>query len=299
MASEESRQIRLWLIQNMKNAPPPSTLQEARAGLAALSDRIQLPPETRVVPVDAGGVPAQWISGPGAAGDKVMFCLHGGGYTTGTARSIYGIISRLAAATGCRALAVDYRLAPEHPFPAAIDDAVAAYRWLLDQGHPGRSISFLGVSSGGGLALTALITLRDAGVGLPACAVLLSPWTDLAGTGESLSTRAEADPVVTQKMNRFHAALYAGETDLRHPLVSPLYADLRGLPPLLIHVGSDEILLDDSIRLAERAKEAGVETTLDVWEGMWHVWHAFAPRLPEGVRAIDQAAGFIRGKWGG
>ncbi len=296
MLSPESQQIRLWLVQNMKNAPPPSSIQEARDGLNALARQTPLPAGTQVEPITAGGVPCDWVSAPDTATDKIILCLHGGGYTMGSSQSVHRIASLLSTASGCRALVIDYRLAPEHPFPAAIEDVTAAYRWLLDQGILPHHIVIVGVSSGGGLTLATLVTLRDAGVALPASAVLLSPWTDLAGTGESMTTRAEADPMVTPDMNRYHAALYSGEMDLRHPLISPLYADLSGLPPLLIHVGSDEIMLDDSIRVAERAKAVGVEVTLDVWEGMWHVWHAFAAQLPEGQQALDQVGQIIRRK---
>ncbi len=296
MLSPESQQIRLWLLQNMKNAPPPSSIQEARDALNVLASLKSLPAGTRVEPITAGGVPGEWVSAPDAAVDKCVLCLHGGGYTMGTSKSVHRIASLLSAATDCRVLTIDYRLAPENPFPAAIEDATAAYRWVLDQGILPRNIVMVGVSSGGGLTLSTLVTLREAGVALPASAVLLSPWTDLAGTGESMITRVEADPMVTPDMNRYHAALYANGMDLPHPLISPLYADLRGLPPLLIHVGSDEIMLDDSTRVAERAKASGVEVTLDVWEGMWHVWHAFAAQLPEGQQAIEQVGQFIRRK---
>jgi acetyl esterase/lipase len=213
-----------------------------------------------------------------------------------SSKAFHPLASLLSSASGCRGLVIDYRLAPEHPFPAAVDDVTAAYRWLLEQGYTARNIIIMGFSCGGGLALSTMIALREAGIQLPACAVLLSPWTDLAGTGESMTTRAEADPMITPEMNRFHAALYVNGADLRHPLVSPLYSDLRGLPPLLIHVGGDEIMLDDSTRLAERAKVAGVEVTLDIWEGMWHNWHAFAPQLPEGLQAIERVGQFIRQK---
>ena len=199
---------------------------------------------------------------------------------------------------GCRALVIDYRLAPEHPFPAALEDTIAAYRWLLEQGISHSRIVLVGFSAGGGLALSTLVSLRDAHVPLPAGAVLISPWTDLAGTGESVVTRAEADPWLTDEMNQYHAALYANGKDLRHPLISPLYADMQGLPPLLIHVGSDEIMLDDSRRVAERAKAAGVEVTLEVWEGLWHVFHAFAYRLAEGKEAIEKIGQFIRKRLG-
>jgi epsilon-lactone hydrolase len=296
LLSEEGQHIRLWLLQNMKNAPPPSSIQEARDGLKVLASRKPLPAGTRVEPTTAGGVSGEWVSAPDAATDKVILYLHGGGYTMGSSKASHSGASFLSAASGCRVLVIDYRLAPEHPFPAAIEDATAAYRWLIDQGILPHHVVIKGASSGGGLALAALVMLRDAGVALPACAVLLSPWTDLAGTGESMTTRAEADPMVTPDMNRYHAVLYAGGTDLRHPLISPLYADLHGLPPLLIQVGSDEIMLDDSTRVAERAKAAGVEVTLDIWEGMWHVWHAFAAQLPEGQRALEQIGQFIRRK---
>ena len=296
MVSPESRQIRLWLIQNMKNSPPPSSIEEARKRLNVLASRRTLAASTRIEPAAAGGVHGEWVSAPDAAADRCILCLHGGGYTMGTSTSMHGIASILSAVSGYRALAIGYRLAPEHPFPAALEDSIAAYRWLLDQGILPRHIGIVGVSAGGGLALATLVSLREAGVALPACAVLLSPWTDLAGTGESMTTRAEADPWITPRMNRYHASLYAQGEDLRHPLISPLYADLRGLPPLLIHVGGDEIMLDDSTRVAERARAAGVEVTLDVWEGMWHAWHAFAPQLPEGQRALEQVGQFIRRK---
>jgi monoterpene epsilon-lactone hydrolase len=294
MLSPQSQQIRLWLIQNMKNAPLPTSMEVAREALKAL--RKPLPAGTVIETVTAGGVPSEWVSAPNAASDKIFICLHGGGYTMLSSKAFHPLASLLSSASGCRGLVIDYRLAPEHPFPAAVDDVTAAYRWLLEQGNPARNIVIVGFSCGGGLALATMITLREAGVPLPAGAVLLSPWTDLAGTGESMKTRSEADPMITPEMNRFHAALYANGTDLHHPLISPLYADLHGLPPMLIHVGSDEIMLDDSTRLAERAKVAGVEVTLDIWEGMWHNWHAFAPQLPEGLQAIEQVGQFIRQK---
>ncbi len=294
MPSPESHQIRQWLFQNMKNAPLPSSIQEAREASKAL--RKPLPAGTVVEHVIAGGVPSEWISAPNASSDKIFLCLHGGGYTMLSSKAFHPLASLLSTASGCRGLVIDYRLAPEHPFPAALEDATASYRWVLEQGYSARNVIIVGFSSGGGLALAAMIALRDAAVQLPAGAVLLSPWTDLAGTGESMTTRAEIDPMITPEMNRFHAALYSKGTDLHHPLISPLYADLHGLPPMLIHVGSDEIMLNDSTRLAERAKAAGVEVALDIWESMWHNWHAFAPQLPEGLRAIEQVGQFIRQK---
>jgi len=296
VADREKERIRRWLKQNLKSVPLPVSILEARANLEGLSSWVPLPIGTVVEPVMAGDVSGEWVSAPGAAADSVILCLHGGGYTMGSSKATHVLASFLSTASGCRVLVIDYRLAPEHPFPDALEDTISAYRWLLAQGIlPGRII-FAGLSAGGGLALSTLVSLRDAQSALPAGAVLISPWTDLAGTGESVINRAEADPWLTDEMNRFHAALYAGGKELRHPLISPVYADLRGLPWLLIHVGNDEIMLDDSVRVAERAKAVGVEVTLQVWEGLWHVFHAFAYRLPEGRQAIDQIGQFIQRK---
>jgi monoterpene epsilon-lactone hydrolase len=294
MASPESQRIKRWLIQNIKNAPLPTSIQEARVHLEGMSSWVPLPADTRVEPIEAGGVPGEWVSAPDADPENRILCLHGGGYTMGSSKATHVLASWFSTASKSRALVIDYRLAPEHPFPAALEDTIAAYRWLLDQGIPSRRIVIVGLSAGGGLALSALVSLRDADVELPAGAVLISPWTDLVGTGNSTITRAEADPWLTNEMNRYHAVFYAGGTDLHHPLISPVYADLHGLPPLLIHVGSDEIMLDDSVRVADKAKAAGVEVTLEIWEGMWHVWHAFASRLPEAQQAIDTIGVFIR-----
>jgi acetyl esterase/lipase len=298
VANREKDRIRRWLKQNLKDAPLPTSIKEARVNLEGLSSWVPLQPDTKVEPVIAGSVPGEWVSAPGAVADAVILCLHGGGYTMGSSKATQVNASFLSAASGCRVLVIDYRLAPEHPFPAALEDTIAAYGWLLEQGYAHSRIVLVGFSAGGGLALSTLVSLRDAHVPLPAGAVLISPWTDLAGTGESVVTRAEADPWLTDEMNRYHAALYAGGKDLRHPLISPLYADMHGLPPLLIHVGSDEIMLDDSRRVAERARAAGVEVTLEVWEGLWHVFHAFAYRLAEGKEAIEKIGDFIRQRLG-
>jgi acetyl esterase/lipase len=246
--------------------------------------------------VVAGGVPAEWVAVPGSAGKGVILYFHGGGYTAGSLSSHRNMVSRLAVEAGRLLLAVDYRLAPEHPFPAAVEDAVAAYRWLVNcEGVPAREVIFGGDSAGGGLALAALIKLRDEGDRLPRAAFCLSPWTDLAMTGDSIRTKADVDPFIEPRALDFLAGQYLQGANPRHPLASPLYADLTGLPPLLIQVGERECLLDDSLRLAEKAKAAGVDVTIDVWPEMIHVFQSFAPVAPEGVAGIRRIAEYLSG----
>jgi acetyl esterase/lipase len=204
------------------------------------------------------------------------------------------MVGHLCLAAGCRALAVDYRLAPEHPFPAALEDCLGAYRWLLKGVSLPRNLVIAGDSAGGNLTLATLLSLRDAGDPLPTAAVCLSPATDLEGTGESFWTKR--DPVQTPGFVLAMVRHYANGLDLRTPLVSPHYADLRGLPPLLIHAGGDEMLLSDATRLADKARAAGVEVNLEVWPRMWHVWHLLAPSLPEARQAIDAICAFVRGR---
>jgi monoterpene epsilon-lactone hydrolase len=270
------------------------TVAEMRANFAEGMSELRVADDVTCTPVDAGGVRAEWIVPPGAVSERALLYLHGGGYVLCSVSTHRDLISRIARAAGMRALGVDYRLAPEHPFPAAVEDATTAYRWLVSHGTIPEHIAIAGDSAGGGLTLATLVALRDAGDPLPATAVCLSPWVDLEGTGPSNTTKAEADPFVRKEMIQFMAEQYLGGRDPRTPLAAPLYADLHGLPPLLIQVGTAEILLDDATRIADRAKAAGVEVSLEVWDDMIHVWQLFAPRLPEGQQAIERIGAFIR-----
>ena len=274
-----------------------TTLADRREGIETLVASLGSSSDVSVDQADAGGVPAEWVSAPGAASDRAVLYLHGGGYVVGSPVSHREIAARLSAAASARVLVIDYRLAPENPFPAPVDDATAAYRWLLDQGVDPERAAVAGDSAGGGLTVAALVALRDAGDPLPAAGVCISPWVDLEGLGESMTTRAKHDPMVSRESLEETAAAYLAGADPRSPLAAPIYADLRGLPPLLIQVGTAEALYDDSTRLDERARAAGVDSTLQVWEEMVHVWHIFAPILPEGQQAIESIGEYLRERW--
>ena len=237
-------------------------------------------------PVDAGDVPAEWVIPRNCVPDRAAVYLHGGGYATGTLGSSRSLSSHLARATRAQLLAVDYRLAPEHPFPAAVDDAVTAYRFAVSNGHAPEAIALCGDSSGGGLALGTMLALRDLGDPLPGIGICLSPWTDMTLSGASLQLNRDTDPMVSAATLGLMADAYLVDADRRSPTASPLFAVLEGLPPLLLQVGSGELLLDDTRRFAERAEAAGVEVTLELWDGVFHVWHAFADVLPEARDAI-------------
>jgi epsilon-lactone hydrolase len=273
----------------------PTTVDEWRACIADGADELsEVDDDVSVEQVVDGGVDAEWVVPPHVTTDHVLMYLHGGGYIMCSARFHRGLVARLARAAGVRALNVNYRLAPEHPFPAALNDATSAYRWLLSNGFKPNQIVVAGDSAGGGLTLATLVNLRDAGLPLPSAAVCISPWVDLAMTGDTMSTKSDADPFMQREFLQFMARNYLGDENPRHPLASPLYADLRGLPPLLIHVGTAETLLSDATRLAERAGAADVNVTLEIWKDMVHGWHIFAPILPEGQQAIDRIGTFIK-----
>jgi monoterpene epsilon-lactone hydrolase len=298
MASPEIKTISEMLRARQQEAPEDLSFPESRAMFEQMTAAFPLPSGVTSTPVDAGGIPAEWIAAEGAGDDQTIYWLHGGGYCIGSINTHRGLLARISAGTGARVFAIDYRLAPEEPFPAAVEDAVTGYLWLLSSGVDPTQIVIGGDSAGGGLTAATLVALKEDGKTLPAAGVLISPWTDLALTGDSLRTKAEADPMITNDGIARVRDAYLGNWDSKDPLVSPIYADLSGLPPLLIQVGENEVLLDDSTRLAERADAAGVDVTLEVWPEMVHVWHFFAGMLPEGQQAIDRIGEWVRQRLG-
>jgi monoterpene epsilon-lactone hydrolase len=282
---------------HLAKLPRTESIAEQRAMYDRAERVFTPPPDTTVAPVTAGARPAEWIHPAKARPDAALLYLHGGGYVIGSPRSHRHLAEAIARAAGISCLLPDYRLAPEHPFPAAVDDAVAAYRSLVEDRKiaPGE-IAIGGDSAGGGLTVATLVALRDARLPLPAAAVSISPWTDLTCSAPSYETKAASDPLVVRPDITAMARRYLGAADPRTPLASPLFADLRGLPPLLIQVGSEEVLLDDSSGLAARARAAGVEVTLEVWEPMIHVWHWFLPWLDEAQAAVEKIGGFLRAR---
>lgn len=293
MPSEQFETLmRMLREQPLSDAEP--TFEELRQRMDQMTGILPLAEDMQLEAIQVAGVPCEWTSVPGVRDDQVLLYLHGGGYAIGSVSTHRGLVTNLSRAGGLRCLSVDYRLAPEHPHPAAVDDATAAYRFLLEQGHAPERLAIAGDSAGGGLTAATLLALRDAGDPLPGAAVLISPWTDMEATGDSMHTNAEVDPMVERDgLERMAQAYLAGQ-DPRAPLASPLHARLDGLPPLLIQVGTAETLLDDSTRFAERAKSAGVEVTLEEWEDMIHVFQAFSPMLPEADRAIERIGGWLR-----
>jgi monoterpene epsilon-lactone hydrolase len=274
-------------------APPP----QARANFEAMLAAIPIPEDVSFEAATLGGVPALWSMTPGAGKYRVLLYLHGGGYVIGSTQGYRPLFSAVARAAGARGVALEYRLAPEHPFPAAVNDAVAGYRALLKQGMAPGSIAVAGDSAGGGLTVAMLVAARDAGLPMPAAAVAISPWVDLEGTGESLATKLAEDPILTREGLLNSANQYLNGASPRTALASPIYADLAGLPPLLIQVGSAEVLLDDANRLAARAGAAGVATQLEIWPRMPHVWHANSFMLSEGRDAITGIGEFLAARF--
>jgi monoterpene epsilon-lactone hydrolase len=291
MASNELKMIVDYLWSNPVAAK--GSIEQRRSEFQTALAQFQPAADVICQAVDAGGVPAEWITAPGAEQEKVIYYLHGGGYTMGSIATHREVVSRLSRAAGARALLIDYRLAPENRFPAALEDAKAGYRWLLSTGVKPSQLVVAGESAGGGLTVATLMTLRDSHLPLPAAGICMSPWVDMECLGKSMVTNSSVDPNVRQEDLKMNAEAYLGEADRRTPLAAPIYGNLKGLPPLLIQVGTAEILFDDATRLAERARLDSVDVVFEPWEEMIHMWHVF-PMLPEGNQAIERIAEFMR-----
>lgn len=297
MASSPQLDRVIGIMKDIRSKPL-ADIAEARAVLNQAFAVYSPASDVVIFEVDAGGVPCQWITAPGVPQDQLIIYLHGGAYATCSSTTHQDLISRLSLASEAAALGVDYRLAPEHVFPSAVEDSVAAYKWALGHGFEPGNIVLAGDSAGGGLVISVLLAARDSALPLPAAGVCFSPWVDLECSGESMSGNDHLDVFIKYGGLFARAQSYLGEADPRHPWASALYADLHGLPPLLIHVGSVETLLDDSTRLAVLAEDSGVEVTLKIWDDMVHVWQIFASVLPEGQQSIEESGQFIREKLG-
>lgn len=289
------------IIARLRSRPqggPDPGFVKARAAMERDAAKAPLPQGVDVTPVDAGGVPGEWIQvqgGPPAGEAPAVLYLHGGGYVMGSCNSHRPLAAHLSKATGGPVLTIDYRLAPEHPFPAGLDDARTAWHWLLatDGMTPGRAV-IAGDSAGGGLTAATVLALKGDGEPLPAGAVLISPLADMDPRTETYKSLAQHDPMVSEDSVKGMAEAYLGGADPRNPLASPIHGDWAGAPPLLIQVGSAEVLLDDARGLADRARAAGVDVDLQVWEDMIHVWHFFCGLIDEADEAVQQAGAFIR-----
>jgi acetyl esterase/lipase len=286
------------LIALLRKTPPSDKpdVAQARAAYEGVGALVGGAADAMCEKVDAGGVPAEWVAAPGFDDRRVVLYIHGGAYTIGSLNTHRRLAYDISAACGARMLMVDYRLAPEHPFPAAIEDTEKAWRWLLQRGFAPNRLAIAGDSSGGGLTLATLVNLRERKLDLPACAAVMSPWTDLDCAGNSHVTRADQDPILSRSFLQSMAAKYLNGKDARTPLASPLYAELKGLPPTLIQVGTAEILLDDSLRVAERLRSAGCDVRVTVWPNQPHVFAFFAPILSEGRDGCIEIGNYIRAK---
>jgi len=291
MAASEIGTIRTLL----SSKPRPQGWAERRARLDEVGSVWRVAADVKLTAVDLGGVRAEWSIVPGSDDARVLIYFHGGGYCSGSIRSHRRLVSEAGRAAGIRTLAVDYRLAPEHPFPAAFDDALTAWRFVRKQGIAAAHIAVGGDSAGGGLTAALINNLRETGEAQPACAWLVSPWTDLTMSGSTLASKDAVDPLIHKPyLEELAEAYLAAGADRKDPCVSPLYADLKGFPPTLIQVGSDETLLDDSVRFAGVAGAADVAVTLEIWPHMIHAWHLWNAHLEAGRRALAGAGAFMR-----
>jgi monoterpene epsilon-lactone hydrolase len=298
MISFRARMVRLLSKQFFKRVNKDSDIPPLRKFWGDLAGRARVASAVRIRETTIGGIACEWLVPEGSDKKKVLLYLHGGAYVMGSPATHRRMVSFISAYSGIPALLPDYRLAPEHPFPAGLEDCLSVYRHITDGQVSAENLAIGGDSAGGGMTMATLLSLRDAGDALPAAAVLLSPWLDLAATGESTKTRAEHDPWFDPADMPSVVDHYCDPNDRENPLVSPLYGDVSGLPPMLVQVGDHEILLSDSTRIAEKISAAGGEVDLQVWPGMWHVFQYFVGQMPESRKAIRKIAEFLKLKIG-
>jgi monoterpene epsilon-lactone hydrolase len=278
----------------LRAVPTSLSIEQRRAVADALADMFPLAADVRVEPVDAHGVPAEWTSTPVASSSDVILHLHSGGYVWGSLKSHRHLVSELGRAAAMRTLALDYRRAPEFPFPHALEDAVSGYRFLLDSGFEPRRIAVAGDSAGAGLAVALLVRLKELSLQQPVCALLFSPWADMTASADSYRRNAQRDPVLNREIMQFLAAQYLGNRPRETPLASPVFADLGGIAPLTIFVGATEALLDDAVALARAAGFADVSVRLEIWPKMFHVWATYHQVLAQGRQALARAGRLLR-----
>lgn len=295
MLSLRAQLVKKALQNSIKPLLSPTTSTELQRRVTDFGLQLNLLPlGTEITCTDIHGIPAEWVTNHRqTSSDTVILYLHGGAYNIGSTKSHRNLTAHLARATGATILLLDYKLAPEFPFPAALTDATDAYQWLLEHGHQPQDIIIAGDSAGGGLALATALSLKDKHIPLPSCLGLISPWVDMTMSGESVKSKAAMDPMIREDWLNVMINNYAVDLPPESPLCSPIFANLDGLPPIHIQVGSDEILLDDALRLAQRAESQGITVNLEIWDEMWHVWHFQAGLVPEANQAIEAFADLL------
>ncbi|MDR3289168.1 MAG: alpha/beta hydrolase [Peptococcaceae bacterium] len=295
MISRKSQKIKQALVSYKNAIPPAKTVEEARTRMDIFGNRDKGALESMIEPVQNEKIRGEWLRCGEADPGKAILYLHGGAFITGSSQSARRLALHIAKAAQCQVFTLEYRLAPEYPFPAALEDTVAAYQWLLGQGILPEGLLLAGESAGGGLAVSAMLALREARLKLPAGAVLITPWADLSVGEEERSLKADRDPWYHPDAIESKAAgLYAGERDVCDPLISPVYADLSALPPILIQTAGDDVLYEDSLKLYDRGKKAGVDMHMELWEGIWRVWRQFAAKSPEAEEAVSEIGEFSK-----
>lgn len=297
MISQQGKRILDWMYKNIKNAKQAETIEEARENINTMAKMNGFSDKLIIENIDLDMCKYRLIKTCDSLNDKYILYLHGGGYCMGSTEASLNLIGQIIDQSKCSVLSVDYRLAPENPFPAALDDAVSAYLWMLDHGISSKGIIIVGESAGGGLGLAVMVELRNKSISLPKAAVLLSPWTDLSESGESYKLCLDTDPYYNEdSIDNKTADMYAGGEDKHNPLISPLFADLSSLPEILIQVGTRDRLYNDSTSTESSLLKYGVNVQLKIYEDMWHVWHTFGDRLPEAKQAVNEIGEFIRNK---